>query len=110
MAGAAACASRWKSRRWRWRAARRRCCPPSCAIRAAAFQEAEAWFAGLGKLSSATSVTEAVHVQADFLRARSEAAGNRIKAIAGYMDEKASEWRKPAPVRAFPKPEKAKAA
>jgi hypothetical protein len=81
-----------------------------CAIRAAAFQEAEAWFAGLGKLSSATSVTEAVHVQADFLRARSEAAGNRIKAIADYVDEKASEWRKPAPVKAFPKPEKAKAA
>ena len=81
-----------------------------CAIRAAAFQEAEAWFAGLGKLSSATSVPEAVHVQADFLRARSEAAGNRIKAIADYVDEKASEWRKPAPVKAFQKPEKAKAA
>src|SRR5208337_2021647 len=56
----------------------------SCAIRAAGF-------AGLGKLSSATSVTEAVHVQADFLRARSEAAGNRIKAIADYVDVKASE-------------------
>src|SRR5208283_1739558 len=66
--------------------------------------------AGLGKLSSATSVTEAVHVQADFLRARSEAAGNRIKAIADYVDVKAWEWRKPAPVKAFPKPEKAKAA
>ena len=81
-----------------------------CAIRAALFQEAEAWFAGLGKLSSATSATEAFHVQADFLRARSNAAGGRIKAIADYVDEKASEWGKPAPVKAFPKPEKAKAA
>ena len=82
----------------------------SRAVEATLFQETEALFAGLGKLSSAKSVTEAFHIQADFLRARSDAAGSRIKAIADYVDEKASEWGGPAPVKVFPKPEKAKAA
>ena len=80
------------------------------AVGAAVFQEAEAMFVGLGKLSSATSLTEAFHIQTEFLRARSDAAAKRMKAIADYVDEKASQWGVPAPVKAFPKPEKAKAA
>jgi hypothetical protein len=80
------------------------------AVGDAVFQEAEAMFVGLGKLSSATSLTEAFHIQTEFLRARSDAAAKRMKAVADYVDEKASAWGVPAPVKAFPKPEKAKAA
>jgi hypothetical protein len=82
----------------------------SRAVGAAVFQEAEAMFGGLGKLSSATSVTEAFHIQTDFLRARSDAAAGRVKAIADYVDRLASEWGGPAPLKVFPRPEKAKAA
>ena len=82
----------------------------SRAVGAAVFQEAEAMFVGLGKLSSATSLSEAFHIQTDFLRARSEAAARRVKAVADYVDQLASEWGGPSPVKAFPKAEKARAA
>ena len=82
----------------------------SRAAGAAWFQDVEAVFAGLGKLSSATSLTEAFHIQADFLRGRSEATAKRIKAIADYVGQMASEWGGSAPLKVFPKPEKAKAA
>ena len=80
------------------------------AVGAALFEDAEASFAGLGKLAAATSVTEALHIQAEFVRGRGDAAGRRVKAIADYADRMASEWGGAAPVSVFPKPEKAKAA
>ena len=80
------------------------------AVGAALFEDAEASFAGLGKLAAATSVTEALHIQAEFVRGRGDAAGRRVKAIADYADRMASEWGGATPVSVFPKPEKVKAA
>lgn len=79
-------------------------------VEAALFQEAEALFVGLGKLSSATSATEVFHIQADFLRARGETAARRINAIADYVNQMAPERGGPAPVKLPQTPELSKAA
>jgi hypothetical protein len=82
----------------------------SRAVEAALFQEAEALFVNLNKLSSATSTAEVFHIQADFLRTRGEAAARRINAIADYVDQMAPERGGPASVKLPQTPEMSKAA
>jgi phasin len=56
-------------------------------IQQALYQDAEAFFAGLDKLAAAKSFGEAVAIQSDYVRARSEAAAARAKATAGYFSK-----------------------
>src|SRR5438094_3705911 len=48
-------------------------------IQQAMYQDAEAFFEGLDKLASAKTINEAVHIQSELVRARSEAFVTRAK-------------------------------
>src|ERR1700709_1545538 len=54
-------------------------------IQQAIFQDAEAFFAGIDKLASATSLNEAVQIQSDMLRSRGEVLVSRAKASTEYL-------------------------
>ena len=54
-------------------------------IQQAIFADAEAFFAGIDKLASATSFNEAVQIQSDLLRSRGEAFVSRAKATTDYL-------------------------
>ena len=54
-------------------------------IQQALYQDAEAFFAGIDKLASATSLTEAVQIQSDLARARGEVFVSRAKSTAEYL-------------------------
>jgi hypothetical protein len=51
----------------------------------AAYEDAEAFFSGLGKLAAAESVGEAVQVYVDYLRGRSDVATQRARAASDYV-------------------------
>ena len=54
-------------------------------IQQAMYQDAEAFFAGLDKLASATSLNEAVQIQSDLARARGEVLISRAKLTTEYL-------------------------
>src|ERR1700712_4723143 len=54
-------------------------------IQQAIFQDAEAFFAGIDKLASATSLNEAVQIQSDMVRARGELFVSRAKSTTEYL-------------------------
>jgi len=54
-------------------------------IQDALYQDAEAFFAGIDRLASATSLNEAVQIQSDMLRARGEVFVSRAKASTEYL-------------------------
>jgi phasin len=51
----------------------------------AAYEDAEAFFAGVGKLAAAQSVGEAVQVYVDYLRGRADVATARTRAAGDYV-------------------------
>ena len=51
----------------------------------AAYEDAEAFFSGVGKLAAAESVGEAVQVYVDYLRGRSDVATQRARAASDYV-------------------------
>ena len=57
-------------------------------IQQAMLEDAQAFFAGLEKLASAQSLSEAFQVQSDMVRARTEVAVNRARATADYLGER----------------------
>jgi phasin len=65
-------------------------------IQDALYQDAEAFFAGIDKLASAKSLTEAVQIQSDMVRARGEAFVSRAKASTEYFGKLVSEGAKTA--------------
>src|ERR1700741_3710622 len=65
-------------------------------IQQAMYQDAEAFFAGIDKLASAKSLTEAGQIQSDLARARGEVLVNRAKATAEYVGKLVSEGAKNA--------------
>lgn len=56
-------------------------------IQQAIYEDAEAFFAGIDKLASATSINEAVQIQSDMLRARGEVFVSRAKATTDYLSK-----------------------
>jgi phasin len=54
-------------------------------IQQALYQDAEAFFAGIDRLASATSLNEAVQIQSDMARARGELFVSRAKATTEYL-------------------------
>src|ERR1700744_5446853 len=54
-------------------------------IQQAIYQDAEAFFAGIDKLASAKSITEAVQIQSDMVRARGEVLVSRAKSTTEYL-------------------------
>ena len=56
-------------------------------IQQAMYQDAEAFFAGIGKLASAKSINEAVQIQSDLARARGEVLISRAKSTAEYVGQ-----------------------
>jgi len=60
------------------------------------FQDAEAFFAGIDKLASAKSLSEAYQIQSDLARARGEVLVSRAKATAEYVGQLVSESAKSA--------------
>jgi phasin len=65
-------------------------------IQDAIYQDAEAFFAGIDQLASAKSLTEAVQIQSDLVRARGEAFVSRAKATTEYFGKLVSEGAKTA--------------
>ena len=65
-------------------------------IQDALYQDAEAFFAGIDRLASATSLNEAVQIQSDMLRARGEVFVSRAKATTEYFGKLVSEGAKTA--------------
>src|ERR1700689_156331 len=65
-------------------------------IQQALYQDAEAFFAGIDKLASATSLNEAVQIQSDMLRARGELFVSRAKASTEYLGKLVTEGAKTA--------------
>ncbi|WP_029587160.1 phasin [Bradyrhizobium sp. URHD0069] len=57
----------------------------SRSIQQAIYQDAEAFFAGIGKLASAKSFNEAVQIQSDMVRARGEVFVSRAKSTTEYL-------------------------
>jgi phasin len=57
----------------------------SRSIQQAIYQDAEAFFAGIGKLASAKSLNEAVQIQSDMVRARGEVFVSRAKSTTEYL-------------------------
>ena len=62
----------------------------------ALYQDAEAFFAGIDRLASATSLNEAVQIQSDMLRARGEVLVSRAKASTEYLGKLVTEGAKTA--------------
>ena len=54
-------------------------------IQQAIYQDAEAFFAGIGQLASAKSINEAVQIQSDLARAQGEVVVSRAKSTAEYL-------------------------
>jgi phasin len=54
-------------------------------IQQALYQDAEAFFAGIDKLASAKSISEAVQIQSELARARGEVFINRAKSTTEYF-------------------------
>ena len=54
-------------------------------IQQAFYQDAEAFFAGIDKLASAKSLSEAAQIQSDMVRARGEVFVSRAKATTEYL-------------------------
>jgi phasin len=54
-------------------------------IQQAIYQDAEAFFGGIGKLASATSLNEAFQIQSDMVRARGEVLVSRAKSTTEYL-------------------------
>jgi phasin len=54
-------------------------------IQQALYQDAEAFFAGIDKLASAKSISEAVQIQSELARARGEVFINRAKSTTEYL-------------------------
>jgi phasin len=54
-------------------------------IQQAIYQDAEAFFAGIDRLASAKSLTEAVQIQSDMVRSRGEVLVSRAKSTTEYL-------------------------
>jgi phasin len=65
-------------------------------IQQAIYDDAQAFFAGIDKLASAKSVSEAVEIQSSLLRARGEVFVSRAKATADYVGKLAANGAKSA--------------
>ena len=65
-------------------------------IQQALYQDAEAFFAGIDKLASAKSLSEAYQIQSDLARARGEVLVNRAKATTDYLGKLAANGAKSA--------------
>src|SRR3982750_4204218 len=65
-------------------------------IQQALYQDAEAFFAGIDKLASAKSLSEAAQIQSDLVRARGELFVSRAKASTEYLGKLVAESAKNA--------------
>jgi hypothetical protein len=65
-------------------------------IQQAVYEDAEAFFAGIDKLASASSLTEAVQIQSDLVRAGGETFASRAKAATEYFGKLVTENAKTA--------------
>jgi len=65
-------------------------------IQDAIYQDAEAFFAGIDKLASATSLNEAVQIQSDMVRARGEVFMSRAKSTTEYLGKLVADGAKSA--------------
>ena len=65
-------------------------------IQQAMYQDAEAFFAGINKLASAKSLSEAYQIQSDLARAQGEVVVSRAKATAEYVGKLVSDGAKSA--------------
>jgi phasin len=65
-------------------------------IQDAIYQDTEAFFAGIDRLVSATSLNEAVQIQSDMVRARSEVFVSRAKASTEYLGKLVADGAKTA--------------
>ena len=65
-------------------------------IQDALYQDAEAFFAGIDRLASATSLNEAVQIQSDMVRARGEVFVSRAKATSEYLGKLVADGAKSA--------------
>jgi phasin len=65
-------------------------------IQDALYQDAEAFFAGIDKLASATSLNEAVQIQSDMVRARGEVFMSRAKSTTEYLGKLVADGAKTA--------------
>jgi Phasin protein len=60
------------------------------ALQIALYQDADALFAAVGKLTSAASPTDVLQISSDYVRGRGDAAADRTKAIVDYVGGAAS--------------------
>src|SRR5580765_3345260 len=65
-------------------------------IQQALYQDAEAFFAGIDRLASAKSLSEAAQIQSDMVRARGEVFVSRVKSSTEYLGKLVSESAKTA--------------
>src|SRR5215210_5867306 len=65
-------------------------------IQQALYQDAEAFFAGIDKLASAKSLSEAAQIQSDMVRARGEVFVSRAKATSEYLGKLVADGAKTA--------------
>jgi phasin len=65
-------------------------------IQQAIYQDTEAFFAGIDRLASATSLNEAVQIQSDMVRARGEVLMSRAKSTTEYLGKLVAEGAKTA--------------
>ena len=65
-------------------------------IQQAMYQDAEAFFAGIDKLASAKSLSEAAQIQSDMVRARGEVFVSRAKATTEYLGKLVADGAKTA--------------
>ena len=65
-------------------------------IQQALYQDAEAFFAGIDKLASAKSLSEAAQIQSDMVRARGELFVSRAKATTEYLGKLVADGAKTA--------------
>ena len=65
-------------------------------IQDAIYQDAEAFFAAIDKLASAKSINEAVQIQSDMVRARSEVLMSRAKSTTEYLGKLVADGAKTA--------------
>ena len=65
-------------------------------IQQAIYQDAEAFFSGIDKLASATSLNEAIQIQSDMVRARGEVFVSRAKSTTEYLGKLVADGAKTA--------------
>jgi phasin len=65
-------------------------------IQQAVYEDAEAFFAGIDKLASAQSLTEAFQLQSEMIRARSEVLVSRARSATEYLGKLAADSSKAA--------------